>query len=126
MFEYPPESAAMVPTTVGQCCLTFSELAVANANEFALKHQTVVPNNQQTRDLVLFIKCGSQEAKITFSDMEQNIMPKVIFWTTLDMWVEMRIEEHVFKLERDEAAMLARLKETNLHATGVESFLMSK
>lgn len=38
----------------------------------------------------------------------------------------MRVEEHIFKLERDEAAMLARLQETNLHATGIKGFLMTK
>lgn len=41
----------------------------------------------------------------------------------MDMNIESRIEEHVYRLERDEAKMLARLKHTNLHATGIEKFL---
>lgn len=39
------------------------------------------------------------------------------------MSIESRIEERVYKLERDEAKMLARLKQTNLHATGIDKFL---
>jgi hypothetical protein len=39
------------------------------------------------------------------------------------MAIEMRVEEHIYKLERDEAKMLKKIKEANLLATGVESFL---
>ena len=42
------------------------------------------------------------------------------------MSIDFRVEEFVYKLERDEAAMLARLKDTNLYATGVERFLYQK
>ena len=34
------------------------------------------------------------------------------------------MEEHVYRLERDEAKLLKRLKETNLRATGVGGFLL--
>ena len=36
--------------------------------------------------------------------------------------VKFSIEEHVYRLERDEAALMARLKKTNLRATGVDNF----
>lgn len=36
------------------------------------------------------------------------------------------IEERVYKLERDEEAMLARLADANLKATGVDAFLYSR
>jgi len=55
---------------------------------------------------------------------DKKTVPKVIFWATPNSAIEMRVEEHVFKLERDEAAMLSRLKETNLNATGIKGFLM--
>ena len=38
----------------------------------------------------------------------------------------MSLEEWIYDLERDEAAMLKRLRETNLRAEGVENHLMSR
>jgi hypothetical protein len=37
--------------------------------------------------------------------------------------VQFSIEERVYRLERDEDALLARLKNTNLRAAGVDNFL---
>jgi hypothetical protein len=71
----------------------------------------------------LVIKLGNQEAMINFDQIEVGKV-KCVLWSTLDMSIEMRIEEHVYKLERDEAAMLQRLKDTNLYATGVDKFLL--
>lgn len=59
---------------------------------------------------------------IDFEKLE-NSDAKCVLWSTLDMALEMRVEEHIYKLERDEAAMLSRLRDTNLHATGVDKFL---
>ena len=51
---------------------------------------------------------------------------KVLIWATHTSAIEFRLEEHVYRLERDEAKMLKRLKETNLRATGVGGFLLEK
>lgn len=102
----------------------FSNLSILDYNEFAFKNQSLVPNNQRTRDILLIVKCGNQEATINLENPGVK-QPKPVFWSSLDMSFEMRVEEHVFKLERDEAKMLKRLKETNLHATGINTFLLS-
>jgi hypothetical protein len=60
---------------------------------------------------------------INFDQLELT-KAKCVLWATLDMSLEMRVEEHIYKLERDEAAMLQRLKDTNLYATGVDKFLL--
>lgn len=38
--------------------------------------------------------------------------------------LEFTLEERTFKLERDEAKTLKRLKETNMRAMGVNAFLL--
>lgn len=40
--------------------------------------------------------------------------------------VQFFLEERVYKLERDEDAMLARIKNTNIRAQGVDSFLFQR
>ncbi len=40
--------------------------------------------------------------------------------------VQFFLEERVYKLERDEDAMLARIKNTNIRAQGVDSFLYQR
>jgi hypothetical protein len=47
----------------------------------------------------------------------------VLLWATHTSSIEIRLEEHTYKLERDEAKLLKRLKDTNLRATGVAGFL---
>lgn len=38
----------------------------------------------------------------------------------------LRVEERIYKLERDEAALMKRIQETNLQATSVEGFLYQR
>lgn len=54
---------------------------------------------------MLVVKCGNQEASINFEKL-QNSNAKACLWSTLDMSLQMRVEEHIYKLERDETAML--------------------
>jgi hypothetical protein len=48
----------------------------------------------------------------------------VLIWATHTSSIEIRLEEHTYKLERDEAKLLKRLKDTNLRAKGVTEFLL--
>ena len=36
------------------------------------------------------------------------------------------VEERIYKLERDDEAMLKRIKDTNMKATGVDGFIYSR
>ncbi len=40
--------------------------------------------------------------------------------------ISFRVEERIYKLERDEAAMLKRIQDTNLKAKGIDSFLYER
>lgn len=64
---------------------------------------------------MLVVKCGNQEALINIEEMSL-IKKKVFLWSTPNMGLEMRVEEHIYKLERDESKMLLRLKQSNLNA----------
>jgi hypothetical protein len=68
------------------------------------------------------LRCGNQEAVINFEANELK-KTRAIFWATPDSALDMRVEEHLYRLERDEVKMLARLNKANLLATGVDKFL---
>jgi len=72
---------------------------------------------------MLSLKCGSQEAKVNLSDSADGNQ-KVLIWAKHSSVIEFKLEEHIFRLERDEEKMLKRLKQTNLRATGVGGFLL--
>jgi hypothetical protein len=40
--------------------------------------------------------------------------------------VQFFVEERIYRLERDEEAMLARIKNSNIRAQGVDSFLYQR
>lgn len=72
--------------------------------------------------MLLILRSGAQEAAINLQNLNQN--QKAMIWATQTSSIDIRLEEHTFKLERDEAKLLKRLKDTNLRATGVSGFLL--
>ncbi len=59
-------------------------------------------------------------------NLEDNKSPNFLLCASQTSQMSMVIEEWIYDLERDEEAMLKRIKETNLKATSVEGFLYSR
>lgn len=78
-----------------------------------------------TREIVLCVKILNQVASVDVEkSQESNIL---LYAPDLDStMVQFFVEERVYKLERDEDAMLARIKNTNIRAQGVDSFLFQR
>ena len=75
-----------------------------------------------TREIVICVKILNQ---VAVADVETGQDRNIVMYAPdLDSTLaQFYIEERVYRLERDEEAMLARIKNTNIRATGVDSFL---
>lgn len=107
--------------------LKFEELKLSqSAKTFAKSKQTVVPDNYQTRELILCARVGDQVAE---SNIEQPELFKPIYLHAADInhaTIKFSVEERIYKLERDEEAMLKRISNTNIKAMGVDAFLYDR
>lgn len=93
---------------------------------FAKTRQSVVPDAYQTRELIL---CARIEDQVAEANLEEPELFKSIFLyaeSPHHSTVKFSIEERIYKLERDEEAMLKRISNTNIKAMGVDAFLYDR
>jgi len=86
----------------------------------------LAPSDLKTR---AFILCISHEDQVGEVDLEEPQLTEdlVFYLDSLDASrISLSIEERIYRLERDDQALLKRIKDTNLRATGVDSFLNSR
>ena len=74
---------------------------------FVKQFQSVVPNNKKTREIMLRIQIGSQVAEVNLE--KAHLAPAQHLYCTEQDQIKFEIEERIYKLERDEAAMLKRV-----------------
>ena len=99
---------------------------VQNVKAFARSKQTVIPDNYQTRELILCATIGKQVAE---ANIEEPELFKPLFLyaeSPHHSTIKFSVEERIYKLERDEQAMLKRISDTNIKAMGVNSFLYDR
>ena len=80
------------------------------------------PSATSDRKFMLAVECGNQ---VAYVDMESpdDETADFLLYARENSLLKMRIEEWIYDLKRDEAAMLRRLRASNLHATAVDGFL---
>ena len=93
---------------------------------FAKLRAKTVPDSHQTRELILCARIGEQVAEANIEEPEQ-FKSLFLYAEALDTaTITFSVEERVYKLERDEEAMLKRIANTNIKAMGVDAFLYDR
>ena len=96
---------------------------VEEISSFVKKRQSFAPDDTRTREIMLCAQIGSQIGEINLEQPE-TFKPFVLFVNQAQgSMVQFRVEERIYKLERDEKAMLKRISKTNIRAMGVDAFL---
>lgn len=115
----------MDPQQTGSFVLSLSGLCFPQAQKFQSSNQSFGNSAKQAREFMLAVKCDTnQVAHLSFDQMEADkFLQKASFWCRTDSTIEFTVEEHQYRLERDEEAMIQRLKQTNTAATGLAEFL---
>ena len=86
-----------------------------------------MPDNYQTRELILCCRIADQVAETNIEEPEQ-FKPLYLYANGKleHATVKFSVEERIYRLERDEEAMLKRISNTNIKAMGVDAFLYDR
>ena len=108
----------------GSFVIRFMEMGlIEEISSFVKKRQSFAPDDTRTREIILCAQIGSQIGEINLEQPEK-FKPFVLFVSEAEAsMVQFRIEERIYRLERDENAMLKRVSKTNIRAMGVDAFL---
>lgn len=105
--------------------LVFKSLGLnQDVKSFVKQNQSVVPSSKKTREILLKVSVGNQTSEVNIE--EAHLASSAHLYCTEHDQIKFEIEERVYKLERDEAAMLKRVQNTNIKAMGVDQFLYSR
>ena len=86
--------------------IEFKGLTIAKeVKSFIKLHQSVVPNDTTTREIIMTVKIHNQVSNLDLEQPNQN--PLVFYASDIDSTpVSFSIIENIYNLEKDEEAML--------------------